>query len=315
MIAITAAFVSFIIVFAGVPVLRRMALRIGFVDRPSPRKIHRKPVPLMGGAAIYAAVTVTFILYQGITGLSLTVAVGGLALVAIGLTDDAFKAKGRDFPVWPRVVGYLAVSMLPLSFGIRIMAVTDPVSGKFYLFPEWLSAVATIVWVFALINMVNFIDGADGLASGVSMISSATLLVAAIIKKQPDTALLAAIIIGACIGFLAYNFHPARIFLGDAGATFLGFVLAVVAVEGAFKSATLLSMAVPILALGLPIFDTIIVMLRRLLSGKPLHRADNMHFHHVLMRWGLNQVQAVSFLYLIAALFALLSIVLLLVQK
>ncbi|GGG05045.1 MraY family glycosyltransferase [Paenibacillus abyssi] len=310
-----AAVVAFGIVYIAVPVLRAIALQTGFVDRPSSRKIHTVPIPLLGGGAIYIGIVASFFLFQGITNLSITVAVGGLLLVTIGLIDDRAKTKGKEFPVWPRVIVYAAASFIPAATGIRISGVTDPGPGLMFIFPEWVSVSATVVWVFALINMINFIDGVDGLASGVATLSSSTLFITALVKGQLEIALLAVILVGSCIAFLVYNFYPARIFMGDAGATFLGYTLAVIAVEGAFKSATLVTMAVPLLALGLPIMDTVIVMTRRLISGRGLHRADKLHAHHLLMRWGLNQVQTVSFLYLIAALFSLLSIVILFVVR
>lgn len=314
MVYLLAAGMSMLIVCLCVPLLQKLALKYGFVDRPNARKIHNKPIPLLGGAAIYVACTAAIIVFQGINRLSLTIAIGGAVLVLIGLLDDAAKSKGGDFPVWPRVIIYSGVSMLPLLFHIQISGVTNPASGLFLELPHSIAWISTTLWVFALINMINFIDGVDGLASGVCTLSALTLLVAALIKGQMDTALLAAIVSGACIGFLIYNFHPARIFMGDAGATFLGYTLAVIAVDGAFKKATFITVLVPVLALGLPILDTIIVMLRRLATGRGLHQADKLHTHHALMKWGLSQVQTVSFLYLIAALFSLLSIILLLVM-
>ncbi|RCW48143.1 glycosyltransferase family 4 protein [Paenibacillus prosopidis] len=308
-----AVLISFVIVFSSVPPLRKLALRLGFVDRPNHRKIHRKPIPLMGGAAIFVGCVIAMFLFIGFAPLTWTIVTGGLVLVSIGLLDDAAKSKGKDFPVWPRVILYIAAASIPTLFHINIAGITNPFTGMFHLFPDWFAWLTTMLWVFALINMINFIDGVDGLASGVCMLSSLTLLTAALIKGQPDTAILAGIVAGVSLGFLVHNFYPARIFMGDAGATFLGYTLAVIAVDGTFKRATLITLLVPVLALGLPILDTAYVMLRRLISGKGLHRADKLHTHHVLMKWGLNQVQTVSFMYLIAALFALLSIILLLV--
>ncbi|MCA0758107.1 undecaprenyl/decaprenyl-phosphate alpha-N-acetylglucosaminyl 1-phosphate transferase [Paenibacillus sp. N4] len=307
-----AALTSFVIVFAAVPPLRRTALRLGFVDRPTSRKIHNKPIPLMGGAAIFAGCIVTMMIFIGITPLTMSIMTGGLLLVGIGLLDDAAKSKGKEFPIWPRVVIYLGVSAIPAFLQIKIAGIANPLDGAFVTFPVWFSWLTTMLWVFALINMINFIDGVDGLASGVSALSAVTMLVISFLKDQPDTALLAVIVAGVSLGFLLYNFYPAKIFMGDAGATFLGYTLAVIAVDGTFKKATSITLLVPLLALGLPILDTAIVMLRRLLSGKGLHRADKLHTHHILMKWGLSQVQTVSFMYLIAALFALLSIILLL---
>ncbi|MDQ0062092.1 MraY family glycosyltransferase [Paenibacillus harenae] len=307
-----AALISFAIVFVTVPPLRKLALRLGFVDRPTTRKIHRKPIPLMGGAAIFAGCVGTMLLFVGLTPLSWTIVIGGFVLVAVGLIDDAWKATGREFPVWPRVIIYLAAASVPSIFRIQMAGIASPINGHFYSFEGWFSWLATTLWVFALINMINFIDGVDGLASGVCTLSSLTLLAAALMTGRPDAAMLAVIAAGVSIGFLIHNFYPARIFMGDAGATFLGYTLAVIAVDGTLKRATFISMLVPLLALGLPILDTSFVMLRRLISGKGLHHADKLHTHHTLMKWGLNQVQTVSFLYLISALFALMSIILLL---
>ena len=307
-----AAFISFAIVFASVPPLRTLALRHGFVDRPNQRKIHNKPIPLMGGAAIFVGCVISMFVFIGFTPLTWTIVTGGTVLVIVGLLDDSAKAKGRDFPVWPRVILYMGAASIPSLFHIKIAGIANPFTDLFISFPDWFSWLMTMLWVFGLINMINFIDGVDGLASGVCTLSALTLLTVALITGQPSSAILAVIVAGSCFGFLVHNFYPARIFMGDAGATFLGYTLAVIAVDGTYKRATFITVLVPVLALGLPIFDTAYVMLRRLLSGKGLHRADKLHTHHVLMKWGLSQVQTVSFLYLIAALFALLSIILLL---
>ncbi|WP_169091145.1 glycosyltransferase family 4 protein [Paenibacillus sp. PL91] len=307
-----AALISFAIVFASVPPLRKLALRHGFVDQPTQRKIHNKPIPLMGGAAIFASCIIAMFTFIGFTPLTWTIVTGGTVLVIVGLLDDGAKAKGRDFPVWPRVILYMGAASIPTLFHIEIAGIANPFTDLFISFPDWFSWLTTTLWVFGLINMINFIDGVDGLASGVCTLSALTLLTVALITGQPNTAILAVIVAGACFGFLVHNFYPARIFMGDAGATFLGYTLAVIAVDGTFKRATFITLLVPMLALGLPIFDTTYVMLRRLISGKGLHRADKLHTHHILMKWGLSQVQTVSFLYLIATLFALLSIILLL---
>ncbi len=306
---------SFLLVLLSVPAIRQFALKIGFVDRPTKRKVHSEPIPLSGGLALYAAVIVSVWAFLGSGPLLSALALGGGGLVAIGLADDAFKAYGKEFPVWPRLIAYLGVSLIPSAFGITIAGISAPSRSAMILFSPGWAAFFTLLWVFALINMLNFIDGIDGLASGVTAISSLTLFAASLIFAHKDTAFVAVALTGACLAFLAYNFHPARIFMGDAGATFLGYALAVTAVDGTLKGATLLSLTVPLLALGVPILDTMIVFSRRLLEGKSLHRADNLHTHHSLMKWGLTQVQTVSFLYLIAAVFSLLSIVVLLILR
>ncbi|WP_274366141.1 MraY family glycosyltransferase [Paenibacillus thermotolerans] len=300
-------------VYCLVPAVRSLALQYGFVDRPAARKIHKHPIPLLGGVAIYAGCMAALLLFIGWTPLTGAIVAGGAVLVAVGLVDDGFKTKGKEFPVWPRIVLYIAASFVPVWFGIQVAGVSRWFGGGMLMLPEGINELFTVIWIFALINMFNFIDGVDGLAAGIAAISSGTLFLVALLKGQPQSAAAAAVLAGAALAFLAYNFYPAKIFMGDAGATFLGYALAVVAVDGAFKSATALSILVPMLALGVPILDTAIVFTRRLIQGKGLHRADKLHTHHSLMHWGLSQRQTVSFLYLIGAVFSLLSIVLLLI--
>lgn len=315
MVYLYAMVFAFAVVIILVPIVRQLALRTGFVDRPSRRKIHAEPVPLSGGVAIFAGVIITSFLFMADVALFRTLLIGGLLLVLIGLIDDGFKSRRREFPIWPRLIVYIGVAFIPVWQGITIQGVSSPSSSAMILFSPAMVTTFTVIWVFALINMLNFIDGIDGLASGVCVISSLTLFAASLIFSQTHTALVTVALAGSCLAFLAYNFHPARIFMGDAGATFLGYTLAVTAIAGTLKGATLLSLSVPLLALGVPILDTAIVFTRRLFEGKGLHRADNLHTHHSLMKWGLTQVQTVSFLYLIAAVFSLLSIVVLLVLR
>jgi UDP-GlcNAc:undecaprenyl-phosphate GlcNAc-1-phosphate transferase len=306
---------AFAVVMLLVPIVRRWAIQAGFIDRPTRRKIHDEPVPLSGGVAIFAGVMITSFLFMGHSALFRTLLIGGTVLVAIGLIDDGFKSRSREFPVWPRLIVYIGVALIPVWQGISIQGISSPSSSAMILFSPLVTIICTVVWVFALINMLNFIDGIDGLASGVCVISSMTLFAVSLIYNHSDTGLVAVALAGSCLAFLTFNFHPARIFMGDAGATFLGYTLAVTAIDGTLKGATLVSLSVPLLALGVPILDTAIVFSRRLIEGKGLHHADNLHTHHSLMKWGLTQVQTVSFLYLIAAVFSLLSIVILLVLR
>jgi UDP-GlcNAc:undecaprenyl-phosphate GlcNAc-1-phosphate transferase len=300
---------SFILVLGLVPFIRYIALRLSFVDRPTGRKIHSRPIPLMGGVAIYLGCSVSLMLFDGFSNRFITLMTGGTALLIIGLVDDWYKTQGREFPVWPRLLVYIAASAVPVWQGIEITGISKVGGEGMYIFPVGVSMIATMAWVFGITNMINFIDGVDGLASGIVMISASTLLVAAMLAGEEGTAIMAAVVVGACLAFLIFNFYPARIFMGDAGAVFLGYVLAVLAIDGTLKRATFVSLAVPVLAIGVPILDTVIVFGRRLLSGKGLHRADKLHTHHTLMKWGLTQTQTVSFLYLVGVLFSLLSII------
>lgn len=302
---------SFGLVFLMIPLWRRAAMAWGFVDQPGGRKIHVAPIPLLGGPAIYIGAALAMAAFDGWTARTQALTVGGALLMVTGLIDDWHKTRRKEFAVWPRVLLYLAVSAVPPLYGIRITGMTRwfaPEAPGMIMFEPWLGWLATVIWIFGLINMFNFIDGVDGLAAGIAGIAAVTLFVIAMIMGQPGPALTAMVIAGASVAFWVYNMHPAKIFMGDAGATFLGYGLALVTVEGALKGAALVSLLPPVLALGVPILDTGIVMLRRLAGGSGLHKADQMHTHHSLMKWGLSQTQTVSFLYLIGVIFSLLSI-------
>lgn len=206
----------------------------------------------------------------------------------------------------------IAACILPI-FGVSIQGIHIPfLEYGFILFPLWLRVFTTVIWVVAITNMMNFLDGVDGLAAGIAAISATTLFIA-LLKGHEAMALLSIILIGTSLGFLRHNFHPARIFMGDAGATFLGYVLAAIAVGGAFKSATLVSMLIPVLALGVPIMDAFYVIFKRFRENRPIYIADKGHTFHYLMKSGLSQKQTVTFLYLLGICFSLVSIVILLV--
>ncbi|MDQ0189625.1 MraY family glycosyltransferase [Alicyclobacillus cycloheptanicus] len=305
--------VAFLLVYVTVPYIRKLALRIGFVDRPNHRKIHKEPIPLLGGLSMYFAFVVTAWIFGHAGATFRGIAIGGLLIFAVGVIDDYYKTRGKDFKAWPKFLMQIVAALVLVAFGIRIEGVNLPFHHGFFMFPVWLSSLATIVWVVAITNMINFLDGVDGLAAGLSAISAMTLFFIALLKGQAAMAVFAVVLMGSAVGFLRHNFYPARIFMGDAGATFLGYVLAAIAVDGAFKSATLVSLIVPILALGVPIMDTVWVVIRRVRSNRPIYVADKGHTFHMLMRSGLSQIQTVAFLYLVGICFSLASIVVTLV--
>jgi UDP-GlcNAc:undecaprenyl-phosphate/decaprenyl-phosphate GlcNAc-1-phosphate transferase len=315
---------AFVIVYALVPVLRKIALRIRFVDLPNHRKIHKEPIPLMGGVALFAGFVVTALVIGDGTGNQwghefLGMALGGFVVFLIGILDDFFKTRRRDLHALPKfIMQFVAAAVLIWVGQIRIEGFNVPfgINGEhYYTLAPWLQVVVTMIWVVGITNMMNFLDGVDGLAAGIASISSTTLFFIAVLKGQQDMAVLAMTLIGISLAFLRHNFHPARIFMGDSGALFLGFELSAIAIDGAFKSATLISVLVPVLALGVPIFDFIYVMLKRVRERKPLHVADKGHTFHQLMRSGLSQIQTVTFLYLLGICFSLASIVVLLANR
>lgn len=308
--------IAFVIVYALVPVMRTIALRTGFVDLPNQRKIHTDPIPLLGGAAMFIGFFITTLVMGQINGEYIGIGLGALVIFLIGLIDDYAKTRGKDFPALPKFIGQLAAAGILFFYDVRIDMVTNPFgNGDLYYFQPWMSVMATFLWVVGITNMFNFLDGVDGLAAGIAAISATTLLFISLLKGQPTSAMFAVTLIGISLAFLRHNFHPARIFMGDSGATFLGFTLAAIAVQGAFKAATLVSVAVPVLALGVPIFDFFYVTFKRVKENRPIYKADKGHTFHQLMRSGMSQIQTVAFLYLLGIVFSLASIIVVLVNQ
>lgn len=306
---------TFFVVYLLTPVTKRWALRWGMVDQPNARKIHRSPIPLSGGIAIYIGTVFTLFLFFKLTPLHFVLAWGGLILLLLGIVDDWYKAKGKDFPAWPKLIGQIGSAVLAYLLGIRIFGLGAFWTGdEFLVFPQWVALIATVIWIVAFINMINFLDGMDGLAGGITAISSLTLFTIAIFRQQLDVAILAVILIGASLAFLKHNFHPASIFLGDAGSMYLGYAIGVTSLYGTMKSATVVTVIITILALGVPVFDTIQVILTRLKAGTPIYKADRRHVHHRLLSTGLTQRQTVLVIYAMGVGFSILSLLLLILS-
>ncbi|MCL6449968.1 MAG: undecaprenyl/decaprenyl-phosphate alpha-N-acetylglucosaminyl 1-phosphate transferase [Acetobacteraceae bacterium] len=277
------------------PVVRRLALRLGALDRPVERSVHRQPTPHLGGLAIFLAFTASILAVVGWGAPeSQGIICGGALIVAVGVVDDLYRLEA-----WHKLLGQVLAACVLMAFGVRIQWLTNPLGGMFYL--PVLGIPLTLIWVVAVINVVNLTDGLDGLAAGLSSLASLTLLIVAVGKGLGAVPLFCAALAGSALGFLPYNFNPAQIFMGDAGSMFLGYALAAVSVAGTLKSTTAVALAVPILALGLPIFDTSFAILRRVLVGRPVHQADQEHLHHRLLRLGWSQRQVVLTMYLITA--------------
>ncbi|EFM09683.1 Glycosyl transferase, family 4, conserved region [Paenibacillus curdlanolyticus YK9] len=310
--------ISFAIVYVLIPPLGKLAFRLDFVDKPRmdvERKIHRQPIPLTASYAIFIGFIATYFIYaKGFTTQTFAIIAGSLLLLVIGTLDDWYKTNGKDFPALPKMLVQVSAAVLVYASGIKFHGFYNPLSDGFINFPEWLQCMLTVLWIFGVTTVINFSDGMDGLAGGLSAISAVTLFVVALAKGQGDSAMMAIILVGVTVAYLRYNKPPAKVFMGDAGATFLGFILAVIALDGAFKQATVLSIFIPILALGVPIFDNIFVVLKRLVQGKPIYQADASQAHYRLLRTGLNPKQVVLFLYLISSCFSLFSIILLLLN-
>ncbi|EFI41759.1 MULTISPECIES: glycosyltransferase family 4 protein [Peptoniphilus] len=295
---------AMIISFVLTPLVIRLANRFGFIDIPKDsRRVHKKPMPLAGGVAMYVATVVSILTFVKCTKEIIALIVGATIIVISGLIDDK---KGLSPKM--KIVFQLAAAITLVAANVKIEFFTNPFSfGETVIFLEMLSIPITIFWIVGITNTVNLIDGLDGLAAGVSMICSISLMAIAYKFGYIEMSIIASIIAGSCLGFLPFNFNPAKIFMGDTGALFLGFVLSYISVEGIMKSAAALTIFVPVLILGVPVFDTTFAMIRRKLSGKSIVQADKGHLHHRLLALGLSQRQTVIVLYIISLIFGILA--------
>lgn len=307
--SLAALLAAALVALISTPVVRSLAFRVGAVDVPKDaRRMHDHPIPRMGGLAIFFGFMLSVLLFLPLTPELRGMLLGSVVIVILGVFDDIYA-----LPAIPKFLVQIGAALIvALEKGNRIDFLSNPNIFSKDAFWElgWLSIPITVFWIVGITNAVNLIDGLDGLACGVSTISSMTLLVIALVMEEPDVAILMAALSGACIGFLPYNLNPAKIFMGDTGSTFLGFILAVVSIQGLFKFYTIISFAVPFLMLGLPIFDTCFAIFRRVSHGQSPMKPDRGHIHHRLIDMGFTQKQAVAVLYIISAILGLSAVVL-----
>lgn len=295
------------------PYAKGVAYKIGAIDVPKDqRRVHKKPIPRLGGLAIYVAFVVATLLIATLSRDFLDmnreligIFVGATIIVVIGIVDDTKQISAKV-----KLLGQIVAALIVVYSGVRIEFITNILNkttgisdlGK-------LSIPITIFWIVGITNTVNLIDGLDGLAAGVSSIAALSLAYIACFNGQSTAAIILVILAGSLIGFLPYNFNPAQIFMGDTGSLLVGFILATISVEGVTKTAATIAVALPVLALGVPIFDTTFAIIRRLLNGRPIMEADKGHLHHRLLDQGLSQKQTVLILYFISMLFGASAIV------
>jgi UDP-GlcNAc:undecaprenyl-phosphate GlcNAc-1-phosphate transferase len=292
--AILAFVVAFVVAVALTPLTARLGRRVGAVDQPRERGLSEHPTPLLGGLAILAAVLVASLLFlepgvaddEKIRG----ILAGAILVTLVGALDDRF-----DLPAPVKFIGQIIAATIPVVAGVEVTNITLPFIGAVDLGSA--GAPLTVLGIVFVINVVNFSDGVDGLAAGVCAISAVAFSVIAFDLGRGSAAVLAAIIAGAAAGFLVFNFHPAKVFMGDAGSNLLGLLLACVAVEGAVKTQVVLALVFPLLVLAVPFLDTTFVVLKRLKYGRPVYVADQSHFHHRMNRIGFSQRKTVLYLY------------------
>ncbi len=300
-IALLALVVSLLVVASLTPLVRLLALRVGAVSHPGGRHVHARSIPRLGGVAIcagvLAAAAVIYLAFPRIAGEAAAVplrllglGVGGVAMCAVGVLDDT-----RGVRALHKLLMQIGVSIFAFACGCRIDGVHVPLLGDFSTVTVALPL--TTFWIVGLVNAINLIDGLDGLAAGVVVFAATTNLVVAWINGVPLVAWISAATAGAALGFLFYNFNPARIFMGDSGSYFLGYVLAITALMGTQKASTAASLLVPIMALGVPIFDTLFAMVRRMLERRSIFSPDRGHIHHRLLDLGLTHRRAVLLIY------------------
>jgi UDP-GlcNAc:undecaprenyl-phosphate GlcNAc-1-phosphate transferase len=297
--------ISIVLSLSMTPIVKKIAVKAGAMDIPKDeRRVHKKPMPLMGGLAIYISVIVTSLLFLPIDKTLISIIIGGSIICISGIIDDI-----KDLSPRAKLVFQIIAAIVLILGDVKIDAITNPFTKTSKLIELGIFSIPiTIFWVVGITNTLNLIDGLDGLAAGVAMIASLSFLFVAGKFNYIPVMIMSSIIAGSCLGFLPYNFNPAKIFMGDTGALFLGFMLASLSIEGVMKSVATIAVVVPIIILGVPIFDTTFAIFRRLLNGKSIAEADKGHLHHRLLKMGYSQKKTVLILYSISAVFGLCAV-------
>ncbi len=290
--------IAFGVTLLVTPWVAKLAYFIGALDRPGKRKVHDKIMPRLGGLAVFAGFLAASSLLIGDNPKVAGLLLGGTVILLLGIVDDV-----RGLSPKVKLLGQVLAASIVVYTGISVQFINNPFDGYFYL--RALSIPFTIFWIVSVTNAVNLIDGLDGLASGVSVIALLTFALIAYQIDQVMVSMLALALAGAILGFLRYNFYPAKIFLGDSGSMFLGFMVSVLAVFGLLKGVTMIAFVVPIVVLGVPVFDTCFAIFRRYCDHKPIFQADKQHIHHRLLKRGLSHRQTVLVIYGISLFFSL----------
>ncbi len=305
-----AAAVAFAISCILTPAAIRIAPKIGAMDIPKDnRRMHKKAMPRFGGMAIFAGTEISLAIFCHSDPKVITILIGGILIYAVGVADDL-----KGIPAKLKFLLQMLCAAVLYAGGIRVDFVKNPLGifmdgGPEYIhFPLVISLIITVIWIVGITNTVNLIDGLDGLAAGVAVIASGYISYAAVLSGQYGVALAMIAVTGGALGFLPFNFHPAKIFMGDSGSLYLGFMIAAISVLGSTKGATLIVTIVPFLALGLPIFDTAFAIIRRWMNGTPIMEADKGHVHHRIMNTGIGQRRTVLIMYCISAVMGMVAI-------
>ncbi|AOL35801.1 MULTISPECIES: glycosyltransferase family 4 protein [Geobacillus] len=292
---------SFVTAVLTTPAIKRLALKIGAVDKPNSRKVHEQLMPRLGGLAIYISVLVGFWLCQPESPYKWHILLGSFVIIVVGFLDDLF-----ELPAKAKLAGQVIAALIVIFGGVQMNFINLPFGGTLEF--GVLSVPLTVLWIVAVTNAINLIDGLDGLAAGVSTIALITISGMAVIMGNWFVVAVGAIMIAATLGFLIYNFHPAKIFMGDTGALFLGYMISVLSLLG-FKNVTVISFIIPIIILGVPLSDTFFAIVRRIINRQPISAPDKSHLHHCLLRLGYSHRQTVLMIYGFSAIFGLIAVI------
>jgi UDP-GlcNAc:undecaprenyl-phosphate GlcNAc-1-phosphate transferase len=294
--------VCFVVSILITPLIKKFAFMIGATDRPNHRKVHQSIMPRLGGLAIFISFIVGIMLLRPESQFSWAILLGCLLIIITGFCDDMF-----ELPAKYKLLGQLAAACAVVFLGdLQMVFINLPFGGQLQF--GFLSMPLTILWIVGITNAINLIDGLDGLAAGVSSIALITISGMAIIQGNFYVAAVGLIVLASTLGFLIYNFHPAKIFMGDTGALFLGFIISVLSLLG-FKNVTFISFVIPVIILGVPISDTIFAIIRRIINKQPLSAPDKSHLHHCMLRMGYSHRQTVLLIYAMAAFFGLVAVI------
>lgn len=284
---------AFILALLVTPIAIRIAPKIGAVDIPlDDRRMHTKAMPRFGGLAIFVGTTTSMIMYMSFDPRVTGVIIGGILIYVLGVIDDL-----KGLPAKVKFIGQTGIAILMYAFNIRIEFITNYFGDGLNHFGTTVCFIVTVLWIVGITNTINLIDGLDGLAAGLSAIAALCISYVAYIHGMYLVSCAMLAIAGGALGFLPYNFYPAKIFMGDGGSLFLGFCLSTLSILGPVKGATLFAVVVPVIVLGIPIFDTAFAIFRRLVNKRPIMEADKGHLHHRLMALGYGQRRAVLMLY------------------
>lgn len=294
--------ISLIVTIISTPFIKMIAIKFGFVDKPDHRKVHQSLMPRLGGLAIVIGTLAGLLYFSPKSPDLFPIGIGACIILIIGVLDDKYTLSAKT-----KLLGQIIAACIVVFSGVDIDFITLPFGDRIEL--GAFGVILSILWIVGVTNAINLIDGLDGLAGGVSAIALGSILLMSVLNHQFIVVSLCIVLIASIIGFLFFNFHPAKIFMGDTGALFLGYSIAVISMMGLFKSVTLFSLIIPVIILGIPIFDTFFAIVRRILNNQKISAPDKSHLHHCLLSLGFTHRQTVLIIYGMGILFGVSAII------